>query len=268
MSVIPTSAAPQPMSDEQKFFYDLKGWLLLPGVLEKDLLEALREHVYKLKNEPESLPEHERYSLAGPAQELIDHPAISGILAAIIAPDPDENSYGFHFENSFAMIRSHGEQGAPAHCGPLAGPMAYRLINGQIWSGLTRVVWELSEVKKGGGGTPILSGSHKAGFPVPERFHQFDPAAYDEYACPAGSVLVFSESCWHVGTEWKNAEQERLAIFNCYCSYLAQWHKLNIPAAVIDAMPPKRRTAFRGIWGHNFHAGQPNNYYDETNQAL
>ena len=117
MSVIPTSAAPQPMSDEQKFFYDLKGWLLLPGVLEKDLLEALREHVYKLKNEPESLPEHERYSLAGPAQELIDHPAISGILAAIIAPDPDENSYGFHFENSFAMIRSHGEQGAPAHCG-------------------------------------------------------------------------------------------------------------------------------------------------------
>ena len=171
---------------------------LLPGVLEKDLLEALREHVYKLKNEPESLPEHERYSLAGPAQELIDHPAISGILAAIIAPDPDENSYGFHFESSFAMIRSHGEQGAPAHCGPLAGSMAYRLINGQIWSGLTRVVWELSEVKKGGGGTPILSGSHKAGFPVPERFQQFDPAAYDEYACPAGSALIFSESCWPV----------------------------------------------------------------------
>ena len=268
MSIIPTSAEPQPMTDEQKFFYDLKGWLLLPGVLEEGLLEAVREHVYKLKKEPESLPLHERYSLAGPAQELVDHPAIAGVLGAIIAPDPDEDSYGFRCENSFAMLRTHGQEGSAPHCGPLVGPMAYQLIKGHIWSGLTRVVWELSEVKKGGGGTPIMSGSHKAGFPVPERFRQFDPSVYEEYACPSGSVLIFSESCWHFGAEWKNAEQERLAIFNCYCSYLAQWHKLNLPPEVIASMPPKRQTAFRGVWGHNFHAGQHNTYYDETNQAL
>jgi len=261
MSIIPTSAEPQPMTDEQKFFYDLKGWLLLPGVLEEGLLEAVREHIYKLKNEPESLPLHERYSLAGPTQELVDHPAIAGVLAGIIAPDPDEHSYGFRCESSFSMIRAHGEQGSAPHCGPLVGPMAYQLIKGQIWSGLTRVVWELSEVKKGGGGTPIMSGSHKAGFPVPERFRQFDPSVYEEYACPPGSVLIFSESCWHFGTEWKDADQERLAIFNCYCSYLAQYHQLNCPPEVVASMPPKRQTAFRGVRGHNFHAGQHNTYY-------
>lgn len=266
MSAIPTTASPQTMSDEQKFFFDLKGWLLLPAVLEADLLEALREHVYKLRHEPDSLPEHERYALAGPGQQLVDHPAIVGILRDIIAPDPDDSAYGFRCESSFAMIRQLGEQGSPPHCGPLVGPMAYRLINGQIYSGLTRVVWELSEVKKGGG-TPIMSGSHKAGFPVPERFRQFDPSVYEEYACPPGSVLIFSESCWHVGTEWKDAGQERRAIFNCYCSYLAQWHKLNLPHGVVERMPAKRQTAFRGAWGHNFSMGQHNTYYDESNRA-
>ena len=34
MSVIPLDADPVPMTDEQKSIFDLKGWLLLPGVLE------------------------------------------------------------------------------------------------------------------------------------------------------------------------------------------------------------------------------------------
>ena len=268
MSVVPRSAEPAPMSEEQKFLFDLKGWVLIPGVLEPNLLEALRQHVVKLRQDAESLPAHERYSLAGPGQELIDHPAIVGVLREILAPDPDPSSWGFRCESSFPMIRSVGQQGSAAHCGPLVGPMAYRMVNGQIWSGLTRVAWELSEVKKGGGGTPILSGSHKVTFPVPERFREFDPLVYEEYECPPGSVLIFSESCWHVGTEWKDADQDRLAIFNCYCSYMAQFHKLNLPEEVVAAMPPKRQTAFRGVWGHNFRDKQANTYYDETNRAL
>ncbi len=268
MSVVPRSAEPVPMSEEQKFLFDLKGWVLIPGVLEPDLLEALRQHVVKLRKDAESLPAHERYSLAGPGQELIDHPAIVGVLREILAPDPDPSCWGFRCESSFPMIRSVGQQGSAAHCGPLVGPMAYRMVSGQIWSGLTRVAWELSEVKKGGGGTPILSGSHKEAFPVPERFREFDPLVYEEYECPPGSVLIFSESCWHVGTEWKDADQDRLAIFNCYCSYMAQFHKLNLPEEVVAAMPPKRQTAFRGVWGHNFRDKQPNTYYDETNRAL
>jgi hypothetical protein len=266
MTTVPSTTDPVPMSEEQKFLFDLKGWILLPAVLEQDLLQACREHVRKLRGEPESLPEFERYSLAGPGAELVDHPAITGILREILAPDPSEDSWGFRCESSFPMVREQGSSGSAPHCGPLVGPMAYRNMgNGTIWSGLTRVVWELSPVHKGGG-TSILSGSHKAAFPVPERFHQFDRAVYEEYECPAGSVIIFSESCWHVGTEWPD-EAARLAIFNCYCSYLTQWHKLNLPHEVVAAMSPKRQTAFRGTWGHNFRDQQPNNYYDETNQA-
>ena len=38
MSVIAVTADAVPMTDEQKFFFDLKGWLLVAGVLEPDLL--------------------------------------------------------------------------------------------------------------------------------------------------------------------------------------------------------------------------------------
>lgn len=267
MSVIPRTAEPVAMTDEQKFLFDLKGWIMVPAVLEEDLLQACREHVTKLRTDAESLPELERYSLAGPGNELIDHPAITGVLREILEPDSSEDAWGFRCESSFPMVRTQGQKGSAPHCGPLNGPMAYRILpNGRIFSGLTRVVWELSPVHKGGG-TPILSGSHKANFAVPERFREFDSFAYEEYECPAGSVLIFSESCWHVGTEWQDAERDRLAIFNCYSSYLTQWHKLNLPHEVVAAMPAKRQTAFRGTWGHNFSEGQHNDYYDETNRA-
>ncbi len=48
---------------------------------------------------------------------------------------------------------------------------------------------------------------------------------------------------------------------------LAQYHRSNLPREVVEAMPPKRQTLFRGVWGHG---GDPfeNVYYDpETNFA-
>lgn len=267
MAVISINSDPIPITEEQKFFFDLKGWLLIEGVLESDLIESIREHLHKLRHEPKSLPPHERFSLAGPAQELIDHPAIVGVLREIIAQDPGPDAYGFRCESSFAMNRKFGNSGSPPHCGPIVGPMAYQFLRGRIYSGLTRVVWELSEVEASKGGTPIMSGSHKANFAVPESYRDYDEKLYDSYSCPPGSVLIFSESCWHYGVEWKDSDQDRVAIFNCYCSYLAQWHKLNLPAETIESMPPKRRTAFRGTWGHDFHRGQHNDYYTDENRA-
>ncbi len=34
----------------------------------------------------------------------------------------------------------------------------------------------------------------------------------------------------------------------------APWHRLNLPHDLIDSMPPKRRSLFRGIYAHDFTA--------------
>eukprot|EP01044_Picomonas_judraskeda_P020446 COSAG03_NODE_4551_length_1511_cov_7.096894_1_plen_31_part_10 len=31
---------------------------------------------------------------------------------------------------------------------------------------------------------------------------------------------------------------------------MAQYHRMNLPREVVEAMPPKRQTLFRGVWGH------------------
>src|SRR5689334_15234077 len=88
-----------PMTHEQKFVFDLKGWLLLPDLLTQDQVAAIREHIHKVQREPDSLPPHLRHYMAGPSQVMLDHPVIVGILSELIghATVASEECYGFRF---------------------------------------------------------------------------------------------------------------------------------------------------------------------------
>ena len=39
------------MTDEQKFVFDLKGWIAIPGVLTEDEIESVKAHVVALKED-------------------------------------------------------------------------------------------------------------------------------------------------------------------------------------------------------------------------
>ena len=252
--------APVPMTPEQKFFFDLRGWILLPSVLSAAEIEETKAEVYA----------GARQSYEGALQKLLDHPAIVGILTEILSEDPfvSEDCYSFRCEGSFTTVRPPGwsktersDMGLPHVVRPpqQANAMRYQVAGNKIFSGLTRVVWELEEVKAGQGGTTFLSGSHKAHFnyggPDPYRPNISDSpwedsmrAAMDEYSCPAGSVVIFTESLVHAANDWTNPENPRCAVFNCYNSIWAQWHRLNLSHEKIEAMPPKRQSLFRGTW--------------------
>ena len=42
-----------PMTDEQKFIFDLKGWIAIPGVLSEDEIDSVKAHVIAQKENPE-----------------------------------------------------------------------------------------------------------------------------------------------------------------------------------------------------------------------
>jgi ectoine hydroxylase-related dioxygenase (phytanoyl-CoA dioxygenase family) len=259
-----------PMTDEQKFLFDLKGWLLLPAVIGEDRLPALREHCRLLREDPQSLPAHERFSLAGPANELLDHPAIVGILRAILqAPDVGA-AYGFRCDGSYPQYRKPGDAGIEPHGGgPNVMPLfSYQCKNQSIYSGLTRVVWELNAVEHGQGGTLLMSGSHKANFSVPPEHLVKESWAFETYSCPPGSVLFFTENLCHSGATWR-AQHPRAAIFNCYAHAGTQYHKLNLPPEAVERMPAKRRTLFRGTWQADFTTAEPklNDTFSRENRA-
>ncbi|MFT5087910.1 MAG: hypothetical protein ACI906_000412 [Candidatus Latescibacterota bacterium] len=253
------STKPVPMTNEQKFFFDLHGWILLPSVLTAAEIQAAKAEVYAgAKN-----------SYQGVLQDLLDHPAITGILSEILCEPPfvKEDRYGFRFEGSFIAVRppgwntsERGDNGLPHVVRPpqQANAMRYQVAGGKIFSGLTRVVWELEEVVAGQGGTTFLSGSHKAHFnyggPSPyasnisgSPWEDSLRQAMDEYSCPPGSVVIFTESLVHAANDWTNPNNARCAVFNCYNSAWAQWHKLNLDHETIMAMPPLRRSLFRAV---------------------
>ena len=70
----------------------------------------------------------------------------------------------------------------------------------------------------------------------------------ESYSCPPGSVVIFTESLVHAANDWTNPNNPLCAVFNCYNSIWAQWHRKNLDHETILKMPPKRRTLFRGTW--------------------
>jgi hypothetical protein len=260
MIAIEPSTQVIPMTDEQKFFFDLRGWILIPSVLSEDEVAELKAEVNAgAKN-----------AYQGKLQTLLDHPAVTGILTELLSEDPfvNEEAYSFRCENSFTTVRPAGWKrtdvngtGMPHVVLPpqQANAMRYQVAGGKIFAGLTRVVWELEPVKAGMGGTTFLSGSHKAHFNYggPDKYRpniSESPweanmrAAMEEYSCPAGSAVIFTESLIHAANDWTNPDNPRVAVFNCYNSLWAQWHRMNLSHDIIEAMPPKRRSLFRGTW--------------------
>ena len=196
-----------PMSDYDKFLFDLKGFLVIPGVLTEEEIRTVREHTKIYVKDPDSLPTHHRAPIAGPAEFLINHPRVMGILQEVIAPSREH----IRLESVFISCRSDknsGNQWRPHVGGTNLHPsFSYRFHNGRIYSAMTRIVWELNEVKKGQGGTCLVPGSHKANLASaqdgtwPEQADQPDSGVWETYGCPPGSLVVFSEGVRHTGAD-------------------------------------------------------------------
>ena len=56
------------LTQEQKYTFDSKGWLLIPNALTENEVNETRDFCLQLQDNPESIPEHERSTLGGPLQ--------------------------------------------------------------------------------------------------------------------------------------------------------------------------------------------------------
>ena len=70
-------------TEDQKFIFDTRGWIALPGVLTDDEAAEMREFCYRLQSAPESIPEHHRSPIGGPLEKLTDHPHSLGVYERV-----------------------------------------------------------------------------------------------------------------------------------------------------------------------------------------
>jgi hypothetical protein len=260
-----------PMTQAQLYEFDLRGWICLPALLPDAQLQAIRDHQMRLKYEPDGLPKEQRDYHGGPSEVMLDHPAVVGVLNEVLSHQQlaSSDAYGYRFDHTFTSHQEPGavtgQAGAKAHGGGgiwcfRGNSHTYQMQMGQVHAGLTRVVWELLPVEHGTG-THFMSGSHKSAIARPDAVSKQDSHLFDTYACPAGSVVIFTEAICHMGVP--AGAGGRLSMFTCYDTVASCWSKAehSVPAScVLETFASKRQTLFRGVW-HGFGQGTGVNLY-------
>ena len=153
------------MTDDQLYLFDLKGWLILPGLLHAAQIEEIKAHLYAGGG-----------ALEGPAAELLDHPAVAAVLNELLADrDLSDAHHNFRCEGGFTTVRQPGWQptgtAVPHVVRPPSrvSPMRYQASGDRIFSGLTHVCWELNHVGREDGGTRFRESSSSPACPLTLR---------------------------------------------------------------------------------------------------
>tara|TARA_B100000029_G_scaffold516253_2_gene628034 strand:+ start:31112 stop:31918 length:807 start_codon:yes stop_codon:yes gene_type:complete len=239
------------LTEEERFRFDLAGFFVRPAILTEAQIRAIREQIYLIKHNPQALPEEHQDVPGGPSSILIDHPAVVDVISEIISPN-------FRLENSHCVWRKQGEEhgelhgGGPKQIDPIFG---YRVQREQIYAGMVRVIFELTEIKINDQSTHFLVGSHKANFPIHNDHMSLENGKRSEflmsYSCPPGSAIFFTENICHAGPKW-NSSEPRVAVLHAYSHLATNWHRLNIPSKVMAGLPREKLAYFREPWVADF----------------
>jgi hypothetical protein len=253
---MPATIAPKAdtptLTDEERFLFDLKGYLLFPAVLSDSEIEPIKEQCEKIKHDKESLSPESQQLPGGPASVLIDHPAVMRVLHTII----DDDTEKLRLENAFLSYRTidDGHKGWTPHAGgrTVNPNYSYQYHNGRIHAGMTRVVWELNPVKEWQGGTAFIPGTHKSNYrPFPAHYDDQDSGVWETYGCPPGSLLIFSEGVRHTACPWK-METPRMTLFYCYNHINVRHHKPGLSDTTLDSLSPEHRRFFNDVYHPQF----------------
>jgi hypothetical protein len=253
------------MNEEQKFFFDTSGYLVLEDILLPDRCEHLIEELKKIIETPkEQLPrglsgKHNRescetgvgdLSCAGPPfTDLIDLPPVIDILQEVIYQQLRlETAYGYIRQKGFAGLNLHG--GGHWNGGGQDYNFMYRHFNGSIFCANTVVGFVLTA----GGedeGFACIPGSHKANFPIPNDWKDIRKNGVDRslvriVAAPAGSAVIFPEALCHGASPW-TGDSDRISLFYKYNHIGMKWRHSYPTKEALERMTPNQRLFFTEV---------------------
>ncbi len=232
------------MSDEEKYFFDLTGYLILRGVLSAEEvaecnrgIDRFADQVAPRKNLPEGGLARDSKRLQGtagrpelvgmlgwpspwrePFRKLLVHPAVVSRLNEI-------SGKGFRLDHGPGFIGGvKGAEGHKLHGSgePFEPVIWYHEQNGRIFCRGVTVAWQLADVNEGDGGFAIVPGGHKTAEPTPEGVKTVDDDM-DVVVQPvmkAGDVLFFAETTTHGTLPWQG-DHERRSVLYKYASRAA-----------------------------------------------
>ena len=230
-----------------------KGFTILNGVIEPDLVDALGADLERLERELGIVPADNTFEgvrttriynllAQGTLYERIPiYPAVLEIVEQVLDP-------GLLVSSLSSIAIGPGESGQPIHADdqliPLPRPHPQIICN---------TMWALTDFTAENGATRVVPGSHLADqAPDLSQDHQTIHAEM-----PKGSVLVFVGSLWHGGGANKTDER-RVGIAMNYCAgFIRQQEnqQLGLSPDLVRTFPRRLQelvgySVYRGLIGH------------------
>lgn len=208
------------MTSEEKFMFDLEGYLVVKNVLTMDeinQLNAIADRAFSEPYDESGVKRTARISRWDKAyQDLFDHPKILPYLVELLGPK-------FRADHDYCIFMQKGAKRGNLHGGDIehvtgrAGDHWYKYRDGVMRNGLTVFTYNLAPAQKGDGGFACVPGSHKSNFPteLPKDVRTYDrvPHYVTQPEVEAGDVIIFTEALIHGTMPWQGNHERRALLY-------------------------------------------------------
>jgi hypothetical protein len=254
----------------ERFRFDLQGFVVLRNVLSHDHIEALNRAI-------DQHPEGLAWSTIGPgpSKTLVGSRRRQGFaLDPLQLPKPDAEPFrdlvlnpvarryldtllgsGWRLDSAPELIIS--DTGAQGMCLHGSGqrwfsPVTYyAYANDVIRCGMVTLEYALSPAGPGDGGFACIPGSHKANFACPPGVLKWEEETdlVQQVALEPGDLIVFSEALLHGTLPWRGKHQRRIVLLRyvprvrCISPPTVAYHQTSYPEW-IEQLPPEGRVPF------------------------
>ena len=214
------------LSDEDKFQFDLQGFLIIRGVLSEDecaYYSELADAAWPKQpgDDPMRRLDDMSKTWGQPFVDLMDHSRVLSYLVELMGRQ-------LRIDHDYCIFMGKGAKRGNLHGGPrlFESDHWYRYQDGVMRNGLTVATYNLTDAPAGAGGFTCIPGSHKTNFlklvdPAVQRFERDAPYVYQP-PMAAGDVLIFTEALIHGTGEWL-ADHERRVLLYKYSPPHSTW---------------------------------------------
>ncbi len=224
------------MSDEERYFFDLTGYLVVRNALTPEEMQACNSALDRFADQMSTRP-IESQSLAAGSPALVGAQGRTELTGMLGWPAPYREPFrrllihpvvvsrlnvmsgkGFRLDHGPLLIGAEaGAEGHQLHGAgePFSPSVWYHQQNGNIYCRGVTVAWQLADVNKGDGGFCIVPGSHKTREPTPNGVRSVEDHM-DLVVQPvmnAGDLLFFAETATHGTLPWRGKNRRRSVLY-------------------------------------------------------
>jgi ectoine hydroxylase-related dioxygenase (phytanoyl-CoA dioxygenase family) len=201
------------VNDEEQFFFDLMGYLVIDDVLSADEVAELNALIdeYDFWPDPAACDVQvgNMYQRHSAFRGLMSHPRVMPYLLTLVGPT-------VRFDHDCVLLTKPGSQSWPVRGGaePYEDIATYHVQNGRMFNGLVTVSYALTDIEDGDGGFVAVPGSHKSNYVFPADWRDVGQTGPWLRPVPhkAGSAIVFTEALAHGRASWTAAREGRSVV--------------------------------------------------------